>query len=127
MLKRTKNTEPKPPWPQPHRPRAIPSPNTSGSLWGRRSHYVVCQVLRMLQRSKSLTSLLFHIRMKTVSMRIHGHNCNEILHTQMPHRFRYTELHQVDTIDLLHRPSIVLRRAPDAVQIDRAALLQSRE
>src|SRR5205823_10808124 len=62
-----------------------------------------------------------------VAVRVHGHDGCEVANMQMPHRFRNTELQQVNTQNLVDCARVELGRAADGVEIDSAALLQGRE
>jgi hypothetical protein len=44
--------------------------------------------LTLSQSRQRRPSLRLDVPVQTVPMRIHGHNCREIIHLQMPHRFR---------------------------------------
>ena len=50
---------------------------------------------RGLQCCERFTCLLFHVRVKAVSMRVHGDDRGEIVDAKMPHGFRNSEFHQV--------------------------------
>ena len=59
-------------------------------------------------------------------MGVHGDDGGKVLHAQVPHGFGDAEFHQVDVEHLLDGFGVILRRSADGVQVDRAALLQSR-
>ena len=70
---------------------------------------------------------LLDVGVQAVAVRVHGHDRREIIHPQMPHGFGNSEVDQVHTQHRLDRARIILSRAPDAVQVNRTALLQRRQ
>src|SRR5947207_11532803 len=58
---------------------------------------------RGLQCCERFTCLLFHVRVKAVSMRVHGDDRGEVVYAKMPHGFRDSEFHQVHAYYTLDR------------------------
>ena len=65
-----------------------------------------------------------NLGMQAVAVRVHRDDASEAFRLQVPHRFRNTELHEVDAIDVLEAFRIILRSAADGIQVNTAMLLQ---
>ena len=65
--------------------------------------------------------------MQTVAVRIHGHDRHEIVHVEFPHGFGDAEIEQAHAQHLVDGARVILRRAADAVEINRAVFLQRRQ
>src|SRR5689334_7237687 len=80
--------------------------------------------LRLLQLRQMRSGFLLHIGVQAVAVRVHGNDGDEIVGSQMPHRLGNSELHEIRAQHRLDRTRIILRRAPDGVEVHGAGGLQ---
>src|SRR5512147_2176110 len=79
---------------------------------------------RSSEPGKDLPRSLLHIRVEAVPVCVHRHDGGELLHLDMPHRFRNAEFKEIDAVDARDAFRIVLCRAADGIEVDRAVLFE---
>src|SRR5215510_63953 len=76
-------------------------------------------LLNLYKRREDLSRCLLDVGVQAVPVRVHCDDRREIADLEVPHRLGRAELGERDAVHALDAPGVELRRATDAVEIDR--------